>query len=349
MTPNNIPVDRVRIFDQAGNALAEFKTRVDRSWVIGNAGRAQFTVPTNDSDIVSEKVLRFGNWLLVENSQLPSWVGVIDVTRRWSPRDVTVSAYGVEHVIGWRRGPLEQVVEGAAGYLFGWLLDYVNAQHPTVIQRGDIDETGTQRQETFNPTLLSVDLQRIFKRSGEEYRWRPVIDEYGRLVVYGDWLPSIGGDTGAMLHEGKHGGNLEISGSIITEDGPIENDILGYGDGLTWQSRPINTVADEDSIFLYGLRQTSIAYQGVTTIGTVTTNALERLSQYKQPNKKFLARAINVGNTFQYIDLGNTFTLQLQNSGFTDGLLGYISTVRILGMRYDPLLRNKIELVLEEV
>jgi hypothetical protein len=59
--------------------------------------------------------------------------------------------------------------------------------------------------------------------------------------------------------------------------------------------------------------------------------------------------AINVGDTFKHIKLGNIFTLQLQSVGFTDGQTGYTSRVRIVGMSFNPETPNKIQLVVREV
>ena len=78
--PNNTPQDRVRIFDRTGKALAEFRTSVNRSLVIGDEGRAQFDYPSRKREVVNYDVLRPGNWLFVQNDSLPPWVGVTHFT-----------------------------------------------------------------------------------------------------------------------------------------------------------------------------------------------------------------------------------------------------------------------------
>lgn len=346
--PNAIPLDRIRIFDRSGNPLIEFNTRVSRSWVIGDEGRASFSYASRKSDVVNERALQFGNWLLVENSVLPSWVGVLDTPREWGTREVTVRAYTPERVFSWRRGPLEEKLTGSAGTIFEKILQYVNAAEQTILQPGDIWRGGAQREETINPTLLHEDLKRLQERSQEEYQWRPAVFN-GQLAVYADWLDLLGFDTGALLHEGREGGNIKTERRVMIEDGPIANDLLAYGDGETWQSKPAVSVVDNESIGLYGRRQESKYYSGVTNTQTLTENGSEYVSQSKQASRTFRITALNVGDTFRFIGLGNRLTLTFQNIGFSQGTLGFSTLVRILGMAYDPDERNQISLVVGEV
>lgn len=349
MTPKEIPVDRFRIFGRDGSAKAEFITKAERSYAIGDESRLQFTYASRKTDIVNDDVLNFGNWVLVENTYLPPWVGVIDTPRTSSARIVTVSCYSPERVFSWRRGPTEVVKNGSAGALFRYMLSLVNTAEPTIITTGNIDETGTRRQETFNPTALSVDLERLYERSQEEYQFRPVVNDTGRLVVYADWMPRLGIDTTVLLHEGKEGGNVEVNNNLLVEDGFIANDVLGYGDGVTWLSRPKVNITNGASIFKYGLRQKSEGFDGVTSPQTLKDNTDEFVHLNKRPIRTFSVNAINVGDTFSFMGLGNTMTLQLQNAGLYEGGTGLQTTVRITGMHYNPDSKNKISLVLEEL
>lgn len=349
MAPKTVPQDRVRIFGRDGTPIAEFRAKVERSYAIGDEARAQFSYASRITDIVNDNVLNFGNWILVENTYLPPWVGVIDTPRASSPRAVTVSCYTPEHVFGWRRGPTEVVKNGSAGALFRYMLELVNTAETTIILAGNIDETGTRRQETFNPTALNVDLERVYERSQEEYQWRPVVNDTGRLVVYADWMPRLGIDTSVLLHEGKEGGNLEVNNNLLVEDGPIANDVLGYGDGVTWLTKPKVNITNDASIFKYGLRQKSEGFDGVTSPQTLKDNTDEYVHLHKRPTRTFSATAINVGDTFNFMGLGNTLTLQLQNAGLYEGGTGLQTRVRIRGMYYNPDSKNKLSLVVEEI
>jgi len=342
---STIPQDRVRIFDRNGFPLVEFRAAVERSWAIGDEGRALFQYASRKTDIVNEKNFQFGNWLLVQNTQLPAWVGVIDTPRQWNGRQVAVHAYTPDHVFGQRRGPLEEKLTGSGGTIFENLLGKVNAQENTIMQVGNIWGSGAQREETLNPNTLDEDLKRLFERSGEEYAWRAETDNSGRLIVYGDWVKQLGKKTTALLHEGKGGGNIEALDNVLVEDGEIYNEVLAYGDGESWKSKPFVKVADANSRHKYGLRQTPIEFTGVTTLNTLKENGLASSKASKQPINTFHANALNVGNTFKYCRLGNTLTLSLENMGFG----GLETTVRIVGMDIKSAQKNKVELVLEEV
>lgn len=347
--PNNTPVDRIRVFDPDGLPIAEFRAAVSRSYAIGDEGRAQFTYPSRKTNIVNEKVLNFGNWLLIENTVLPPWVGVIDDPRTWATRTVTVSAYTPERVFGWRIGPLEEVMTGSAGTIFERILYYVNLPEATIIKAGSLWRGGVQRQETLNPTPLNKDLQRLQERSREEYRWRPVVDANGRLSVFADWMELLGEETSALLHEGRGGGNVEATGNILIEDGPIVNSVLAFGEGLSWQSKPHVRRLDATSIGKYSLRQNSNEYPGATDLQTLTENGDAYLAQNKEPSRSFKINALNVGDTLKYMQLGNRLPLRFENVGFYAGATGYQTTVRIMAFAYDSIVSGKLTLVVEEV
>lgn len=346
---SNVPQDRIRAFDPDGLPIAEFRAAIPRSFAIGDEGRAQFIYPSRKTNIVNEKVLQFGNWLLIENTHLPPWVGVIDDPRTWATRTVTVSAYTPERVLGWRIGPLEEVVTGAAGQIFERILYYVNLSEKTIIQPGTLWRGGVRRSETLNPTPLNKDLQRLQERSREEYRWRPVVDANGRLSVFADWMELLGEETSALLHEGRGGGNIEAVGNILVEDGPITNEILAFGEGMSWQSKPHVRRQDASSISKYGLRQMSKEYAGVADLQTLAENGDAFLAQFKEPARSFKINALNVGDTFKYMRLGNRMPLRFESVGFYAGAQGYQTTVRIMGMSYDPVVAGKLTLVVEEV
>jgi hypothetical protein len=131
------------------------------------------------------------------------------------------------------------------------------------------------------------------------------------------------------------------------EDGKIVNDLLGYGDGQDWEARPKFPGVDEESIITYGLRQASEYFSGVTNSQTVKANVKDRISKKKDSLKNIKLKAINIGDTFKYIDLGNIMSLRLQNMGFNTSEIGFEADVRIMAMTYNPDTKNKIDLVVE--
>lgn len=348
-TPSTAPKEQVRIFDRRGRPLCQFRAAWARSWVINGEGRASAKLAVTKTQYVNDDMLRYGNWILIQNDSLPDWVGMIDVPREWGNRVVTVNAFTPERQFMYRRGPLEVVLTGSAGSIAEQLLTLVNAAENTILRAGDIWRGGVQRQETVNPTRLSQNLAGLSARSHEEYSWRPIINPQGRLLIYMDWFSRLGERTSVILQEGKKGGNIEVSDAPMVEDAPIVNDLLGYGQGTTWKTRPSAvTLASDDSRERFGLRQDSQNWNAVIDLGTIRDNNEQRLSNVSYPDLIFSVTALNRGDTFKYLGLGNRLTLRLASTGFTGDNVGVETLVRIIGMGYNPIEGQKMVLNVRE-
>lgn len=338
--------ERVRIFDRQGFPLVEFQPLVSRSWAIGKEGRASFEYPVRKTNIVNKETLKIGNYLLIESSRLPTWIGVIDLPREWDSKNVVVNAYGIERLFSYRRGGLETKLTGSAGNIFKQMINYINQQEKTIMEVGDVWEGGQSRQETLNPNKMDVNLRQLQERSLEEYNFTTQIKR-GRLTIQANWVNKLGVETPLTLLEGKKGGNIEAP--RYKEDGEVINDVLGFGDGITWTSRPNVTTIDTNSISEYGLRQDGKEYRGVTIPATIYNNNVDYLRTTVKPRGIFEITALNISNTFDYLSIGNYVNVKLQNLGFLDGGLGVLARTRILGMSYNPRQGQKVKLVLEEV
>ncbi len=341
--------DRVRIFDRQGGTLAEFRADVVRSWVIGNEGRASFTLSSLDVANVNIDVIKPGNWLLVENDYIEDWIGVIDFPREWGFREVTIHAYSPERLFQWRRGPLQLALSGSAGAIFETYINLVNKAQDTILQPGNIWKNRKTHDRTVNPTKLNADLRNLYLYTGEEYQWRADIDINGKLAVYGDWKQRIGTDTTLTLFEGKSGGNIEATQQPLVENEPVENDVLGYGDGMTWLTKPTYNARDIDSIDFYGLRQGTLELRGSTVPATITEKTQQYLDTVSQPGRVFDVVALDAdGSIFRQLRQGNTLRLIMQSCGFLNGTIGVDTTVRIMGKGFNPIAGNKLSLILRE-
>jgi hypothetical protein len=342
--------DRVRIFDRKGDTLAEFRANVTRSWVIGNEGRASFTLSSLDTGNVDIDVIKPGNWLLVENDYLADWVGVIDFPREWGFREVTIHAYTPERLFQWRRGPLQLLLRGSAGAIFESYINLVNKAEDTILQPGNIWKNGATHERTVNPTRLNGELRNLYLYTGEEYQWRADIGLNGNLVVYGDWQQRIGTSTNLTLFEGIGGGNIEATQQPLIENEPVENDVLGYGDGMTWLTKPLSKKVDITSVDFYGLRQGTVELRGVTVPATITEKTQQYLDTVSNPGRVFDVVALDSdGSIFRFLRQGNTVRLVMQSCGFLNGTIGTDTTVRILGMGFNPIAGNRVPLILKEI
>lgn len=337
--------DRLRIFGRGGSLFAEFNAAVSRSWIIGGRSSASFTISTGE-DYCNETVLNFGNWVVVESTQLPAWVGTI-ASREWrGDRTITIAAFSPEWLLSQRIGPIEKIITASAGEIFVEIIRQANSDEQTLIRAGEI-YIGEDMQETLNPLSLDKDLNRIYERSGEEYAWRVSFNPNGQLIVYGDWFDRLGADTNFFLREGKGGGNIESGKRVLVEDAPRGNYLFGYGNGLTWKTKPYSIAEDSTSQNRYGLIQQSISYYGLTTKAAITKNVNAELKKRKNPSSVYSVTAIDSANTFPYLVLGNTMYLSMENIGFTTGNLGTLKKrVRIMGMFYNPIDAGKIDLAL---
>ena len=338
--------DRIRIFNRSGLELASFRADVNRSWAIGYEGRASFNYASRKTEIVNESVLQFGNYLLIENSRLPAWVGIIDTPRGWDSQTVEVNAYTLERMFKYRRGALERKLTGSAGNIFAEFINVINTAEPTILQAGNIWAGGDRREETINPNTLERNLQQIQERSKEEYDFTPIIQN-GKLVILANWYSKLGNSVSCNLYSASKGGNIEMA--TMSEDDEIINNLLGYGDGMAWSSRPVRIMSDTASITAYGLRQSSSNWNGVSSPATLDANNLELVTQKRNPRRIYQLTALNIGDTFDYIKLGNTLPLIMDNLGFVKSVRGTVTNVRIMGMSYNPQAGQKIKLVVTEI
>lgn len=344
----SIPKERVRIFNRLGDELASFMVDVSRSWAIGREGRAQFTYPVIKTNVVNETVLQFGNYLLVENSKLPAWVGVIDTPRSWDSKSVTISAYTPERLFQYRRGSQsDEVISGSAGTIFLEMLRRINSKEKTILESGVIFTGGSRREETLNPNTMDINLRQLQERSLEEYSFRPIVKK-NKLAIMCDWSKQLGIQTPLTLAQAKNGGNL--GESTMREDEDIYNDIFGYGEGLTWDTKPKYTTRNADSVSKYGLREKGEGWRGVVNISTIIQNNTDMILETKQPKKIFQLVALNIGDTFKYLDMGNRIKILLEGIGFSQYGNNTLADTRILGMSYSPRQnKNSIRIVAKDV
>lgn len=322
--------DQVRIFDQDGIWIDQLRTSANRAYTLVTETSARFVISVFDEKC-NPFTINYGNIVLIENSDgLPDWVGVIDDIQ-FDNGQCIVTAFTPERYFAYRRGPRRLTLKGRAGEIFGQLVIYVNSLEQTVLAVGDINSLTTSMEETLNPVILTNNLTRIIARSGEGYRWRPVVVR-GKLTVFADWFPNLVLSTGLILQDGYN-----ISGDHPLTFSPPMNDYLAYGLGADWDTRIISIAQDSDSRQQYGLRQASGSYN-TKSPDTLKQAAQSSLDRFKQPKESFPLVALNVDDTFKQLEPGAlaTFT-KLVGQGFSNNGTGFLSYNKVIkGMVYDP-------------
>ena len=335
--------EQITVYNYRGEPLTTLRANVTCSWVLGGIGEATFDIAYTDPKC-QQAYLEYGNLLLVEHSNLPPWVGVIDTPRAWKRSSVSVRAYDITKLWQWRNTTAGQLLKGTAGVLFNALVYIANAAGETCIRPGSIYSDGIDRQETLSD-YVGKHIDTIRTRSGSDYQLRPVKDGQNRLLVYIDWVARVGVYCSAILTEGK---NVESTDGVMSEEGTIVNQMVGYGDTTTAGKRLQSTKTDYASISQFGLRQGFTTFSGNTVQSTLDANTQAFLNANKTPARILKLKALDVGNTFANLSLGNTLRVNLFSIGFTNGGRGYSANVRIQGMKYVSNSQT-VELIVTEV
>ena len=334
-------MSRIMIFNNAGFKLCEIDADAPRSWMIGQYGRSSFTIPVI-SDKCRKQFIQFGNLVLIEHEKLPAWGGVIDPPRTWGNNLVEVTAYSAEYLLKFRSTGFDDM-KITAGAMFKELINIANRVADTrLITAGPIDEGGESILfELRNETIYDFAKKRITD-AGYEWRIKPVLIN-NRLQFEASLYEKFESDTNMVLSEGY---NIELGDSTLVEDGEIYNQILGFGKGSVWKNRYKYTAFDLQSQSDYGFRDFSLDVDegGKVNVEKYTD---EYLAVYKEARKKFDLSALDYGDTWKYLDLGNILKVELSVCGFNGDKLGTTADVRIAGMSYDESV-GTVRLICEE-
>lgn len=337
---------RVTIYNRLGDAIATIDTSTQRSWVLNSEGMAELKLSLMDAK-ATYKYLNYGNLVTIEHETLPLWAGVIDTDRTWEKGAVTVSLWSAERLLKFRRSSIATLVsENTAGSLFMTLVNMANDEEDTLIREGQVFYGGVPREETLDAKSIYEHIIQIAERTGYEWDIKSAKDNNNQLYFTANWYERAGYELQFMLDEGY---NILAEDSPLKEQGEIINALLGIGDGSTDDSRVTYEETDAASRDAYGLRQGTEDFNGNKELGTLTANVQARLTVTRNPIRTFKVTALDVGNTFLNLRLGNVLRLKMFSVGFlSDGATGVDTRVRIMGMRYEDE-RDTCELTCVEV
>jgi hypothetical protein len=322
----------LRIFDESGTELTSIETQVTASYIMNKVSDMSFKISRNDPKC-TEEFMQFGNRVYWDGPT-GHWGGIIQ-ERHWPPGELQVLCLSAAQLLGqkWRRTVKDKVLKDmTAGEMFRTLLADANAVQDLRIQPGSIWGGGVQRDETLKLSPLEH-ISRIASRSGCEWEIVPDIDSHGRLYFLANWYERMGMEMDFELLEGH---NLKLSGgNDMDEYGDIVNDLLGVNDAQTKGKRLYSNKIDADSAEKYGgLRQAEVVFAGNTAQATLDANTARRLEEWNHPISASAPIALDVGETYANCALGNTVRLRYVKTGFSNGELGSLLDVRIMGHNY---------------
>lgn len=339
---------QVFVYDKSGNAIGDLMAPlVFRSWVLNEYGKAYLTI-AKTSDKCTERLLRFGNYVVIKHDTAGDWAGIVWTPRNWSTDTVEVVAYGPEYLLKLRRGdgPTIKKLTGTAGNIYSQILDDANAEAEYKIFDGDIWEGGVSREESIRYDNLYDTVQRVSSRSGNDWGIDYEIDSFNRLRFKASWYSQRGKLQTLRLEEGV---NLkEPQGVVLSEQGDIINDLVVYGNAAVSGGAVFAPGTDPASIGKYGLAQGAVSEQ-INTQATVDASCAAQLSFYKEPRRVYRNLvALNVNSTFQALGLGDILPLRLLRYGFTGDAISTDTYVRVLAKEFEDT-RGEMVLTATEV
>lgn len=327
-------MSRIRVFDLHGVNVAEFTGFCSRGYSL--AGNASVTpggsATVNVSDDVAENDwLQLGRILLVEHPKLPPWAGMIDTPwKATSP--VQITAYNAEYLLSLRTPDNPFTLGGSVFDIAAQLLNLANGQEEMYVRMGETRGNGGSRLENISQRPIWAQLNDILTRAGVEMVTRP--DGNGdRLYIYLDFAPTVGQDTGFLLHDGQ-GANMQINEARV--DGVIVNRLIGIGAQSTASSQKITPAfVDIESRNTYRLRSQVVQYASAIDDATLQNNALADLAYRKRPRLLLRVSVLDVEDTFSNLRPGNTMLLHAANLSLPGGVKGFRGNARILAMDYN--------------
>ncbi len=325
---------RVTIFSKDGYFVGDIRTNPTYEYVLNatpSAGRCTFDLSLSSAK-VTPKYLEFGNYVLIRNTYLPDWIGII-VKRTWGFGSVQIMAMQAEWILTRRITPI-LTYTGTAGSIFNQILSYTNGAkyNEKPITPNNLFLGGVSREEKLGNDALSH-IQAVAERSGNDFDVTYNFDTNGKLYLLGNWYERKGGYTSKYLREGK---NISTSERVFDEDArQLANWYEGRGDANTTGTRITATKYDDTSISKYGLMQEAGVFDGNSVMATLENNTLNKLYNLYAPQGAFDLTATE--GAFSFLRIGDVYELDLNTVGFINGGRGYQGFCRLVGMEYDSM------------
>lgn len=352
---------RVSIFDHFCRPLTEINAPVTpRSWVLNDFGRAEFSIGFDSTKSQSEQLLReeyfqFGNLIHIvhlpskdgsgtQNGMLPDWTGIILPPRKWDLGVCHITAYSAESILKLRALKYKNI-SGTPKTVLKQMIEIVNERAKNIqFKYGNLDDL----QLTF-PDILRTNaydhIKKLQQNSKMDWDVTGRIDNNGLLNLY----VNLYNKKGQILNVLLDNKNTELGSPLLEEQGTPHNQIFGYSQAQTSQSRfgPIEAV-NQSSIDDYGpfqLNQVLIGKKDPTSVG----NSVQSLADSRGRPVKLIKRiALDKGDLFSMLETGNVLNIKDINVGFNNGFYGFDSTARIISMDYNDL-SNKVPLNIEVI
>jgi hypothetical protein len=277
---------------------------------------------------------------LTKGGKLPDWTGIILPNRDWDNGVGHITAYSAEAILAFRAMPYVKV-KGTPKSVFTEILDHAHERaRNIIIQPGTLDDSPINVPDDLKTNAYDHILKMI-ESTGMDWNVTGEIDEKNNLQLFANLYARKGIKTKLTLNSS----NTELQGPLLSEQGTPSNQVFGYSQASTAESRfgpleGIHQAAFDD----YGALQLNQVFIGKHDPASVTRAAQMRANERGRPVKMIKRIALDNKKTFDFLDVGNTATVKDKRVGFhPNGGYGFESQVRIVSMDYNDM-SNKVVL-----
>lgn len=346
-------------YDNTGVPLAEVAGTAPRAWLLNMFSQAKIRIPLSEfesADYPSGRLhysdVKVGNLILIEHDRVGPWAGMLALPQTFDEQsgEVELTAYSGEWVLLWRIAPWSrETVKGTRGQLFERLIQFANDVPGPGFRIGQVFGSGEVLNTRTNSGISIYDSivgGLSGERAGNDWGITPGFDNNGRLYFQCHWYGVRGVKRPNFRLEEGH--NLQIpGGAALTYEGEIINQVHVVGEkARPLGSRPRDTAQDDTSIAEYGYFQKRLKVDA-TDATEIGDTAVTTLNEQAQPRKRFLVEALDINNSFDFIQLGDVIPLKLHRAGWFGGVLGQETDIRVMGKSFDET-EGYLSLVVEE-
>jgi hypothetical protein len=304
--------------------------------------------------LLQERYFQIGNLIHVEHipsknvdgtnkGKLPDWTGIILPNQDWDDGVCHITAYSAETILKFRAMPYVSI-KGTPITFMQQMINIIHERAKNIVfQPGIIDDKAI----TFPDDLRTNAYDHIMKlvnNSGMDFDVTGNINN-NRLEFFINLYNRKGIDTSLELNSI----NSESNSPLLSVQGTPTNQVFGFSQAQTSNSRYTAVAINQDAYNDYGPLQLNQVYMGVHDATSVLNMTQQRANDNGRPLKRVVRNAVDIGNTLDYLIVGNTLKVKDYRVGFNaNGGYGFEERVKILSVTYNDL-SNRIPLVIEVI
>jgi len=319
---------RISIYSPQGNKLTELEADFYREWKISEYGTGKFDISVLD-DKFSSNFIDFGNWVHVEHDKLAPWVGTIECPRDWNGGMVTVNCLSGEARLKRALTRKDTKYHGTPGFVFSKFIQDACSEI-IGLKVGHAYSAGKHITVLDNYAQVYNLVCRIAEKRNEEWDVTPSLDGNGSLWFEANWYKQMGTVRSTRLYEDKH----VAAGVKLVEQGETYNRVIVKGAKGSWAQGGIGVYTDWAAVRDYGLYEFLLSDNTAKEEDDHIDYARNYVNEHKEPRRTFTLGLVDADDLFKELRLGDTFTLETYQTGFTGDRLGCVADIRILQMNF---------------